>query len=106
MNAFLKLVDLIAYRVLIIYFSAKKIIHATLQKFIQKLNRYLLKKSFAAAEKKAKKIKEETGKKVWVFLWNGDFEAMTKQDFKIMWQCVGGLKKRSIEAWQKLVYEY
>lgn len=77
-----------------------------LRKLIYRLNRYLIKKSFKAAEQRARKLAEEKGSVVWVFMWNGDFEAMTKKAFKRMWHDKPAMKKRTIAEWSKLVYEY
>lgn len=75
-------------------------------KAINLINRHLLKKSFAAAKAAAKKEYEATGKKMWVVLVNGDFEAIPKKDFKEVWNRTPGMKFRSIAEWKKRVYEF
>ena len=75
-------------------------------RLIDRINKWLLKKSWKAADEKAKSISGGTGKKVYVFLWDGNFEAMPKQDFKRMWHNRPGMKKRTLEQWKKYVHEY
>lgn len=73
---------------------------------INKINSFLMNKSWRAALATAKKISESTNKKVWIILLHGEFVAIPKQDFKIMWQRNPKMKCKTIAEWQKTVYEY
>ena len=88
-------------------FSAfKKFLTEIGQNFINKINTFLLNKSWQAALAQAKKINSGTGKKVWIILLHGEFLAIPKQEFKIMWQRNPKMKCKTIAQWQKTVYEY
>jgi hypothetical protein len=71
--------------------------------FIAKASQYLLKKSYKAALADAEKLKKETGQKIYILLWKGDFEAIPKANFKAMWQQVPGMKKYTLQQWEKQV---
>lgn len=71
---------------------------------LTRVNKFLLRKSFNAAMADAKQLKTK-GYKVYLLLWKGDWEAIPKQNFKAMWHAVPGMKKFTIQQWQKKMIE-
>lgn len=98
-----------ADRIIKITGPARKVITKWLRpvtdKIIFKISRYLLRKSFKAAMADALAIKKKKDQKVYLLLWNGDWEAMPKQNFKIMWHHRPGMKKRTIQEWERTMIE-
>lgn len=76
------------------------------QRIIDAFNNYFGAKSFEAAVKKAAKINQETGKKMFVVLVGGDFAAISKQDFKRVWKSNPNMKIKKIDRWEKGLYEF
>jgi hypothetical protein len=71
-------------------------------RIIDRINNYLLKKSFKAAQVQCRK----RNKKMWIVLVNGEYVAMSKQEFKIIWKNTPAMKWLTIQQWQERVYEF
>ena len=86
--------------------NIKAVVEKLQSRFIIWFNNYFGKKSWEAALAKAKKINTLTGKKMYVILLNGEYVAVPKQEFKIMWQRNPAMKQKTLADWQKHIYEY
>ena len=69
---------------------------------IHKISNYLLAKSFKAAKIACSK----SNKKMFVVLINGEYVAISKMEFKILWQRTPAMKKLTIQEWQYRIYEF
>lgn len=70
------------------------------RKLLYRFNKYFLQKSYKAAMQDALQLKAG-GLKVYLLLWKGEWEAMPKQNFKTMWHSRQGMKKFTIQQWEK-----
>ena len=72
------------------------------QFFIDKINNYLLDKSFTAAKRKC----VGSNKKMWIVMHRGNYEAISKEQFKEFWRSNPAAKKLSIQDWEQHITEF
>ena len=69
-------------------------------RLIQVINKFFADKSLKTAIKKARQRNEETGVKMFVILFKGEYYPVSKKEFKKMWHNIPAMKKKTIQEWE------
>jgi hypothetical protein len=81
-------------------------VHFLQTKYVQWFNNFFGKKSWEKAIEECKTVAGLTQKKMWIISLHGEFVAVPKSEFKQMWHNNPRMKFRTIQEWQKYIYEF